>query len=119
MQLSDDVVYLREDLVFAFEEKLGWENGHVPGSGGQIPVVQLRGEGCVAIRTRQLPLSVKLAPERTLYVDADALAGWIGRVVPRVVAPAAGGESSAPFVECTGEGVVLLETKDPTEPGKA
>src|SRR5262249_44073839 len=68
MQLADDVVYLREDLVFAFEEKLGWENGHVPGSSGQISVVQLRGEGCVAIRTRKPPLSVKLAPDRTLYV---------------------------------------------------
>jgi uncharacterized protein (AIM24 family) len=112
MQLADDVVYLREDLVFAFEERLGWENGHVPGSSGQIPVVQLRGEGCVAIRTKRPPLSVKLAPDRTLYVDAASLAGWIGRVVPRVVAPAAGGESSAPFVECTGEGVVLLDTKD-------
>jgi uncharacterized protein (AIM24 family) len=112
LQLADDIMYLREDLLFAFEEKLGWENGHVPGSAGKIPVVQLRGEGCVAIRTRKLPLTVKLAADRVLYVDADVLAGWIGRVVPRVVAPAAGGEASAPFVECTGEGVVLLE-----EPG--
>jgi hypothetical protein len=52
---------------------------------------------------------VKLAPDRVLYADADALAGWIGRVVPRLVQPAAGGKSSAPFVECTGEGVLLLD----------
>jgi Flp pilus assembly protein TadD/uncharacterized protein (AIM24 family) len=115
LHLADDIVYLREDLVFAFEERLGWENGHVPGSAGDIPVVQLRGEGCVAIRTRRPPLSVKLAAERILYVDADVLAGWIGRVVPRVVAPVAGGDASAPFVECTGEGVVLVEEPGPPE----
>ena len=109
LHLSDDILYLREDLVFAFEERLGWENGHVPGSAGDIQVVQLRGEGCVAIRTRRPPLSVKLAAEKVLYVDADVFAGWIGRVVPRVVAPVAGGDASAPFVECTGEGVVLVE----------
>lgn len=109
VRLDDDILYLREDLVFAFEHDLHWENGHVPGADATIRVVQLRGEGCVALRTRRPPLTVKLTPDSVLYVDADVLAGWIGRVVPRVVAPAAGGKSSAPFVECTGEGVVLIE----------
>jgi tetratricopeptide (TPR) repeat protein/uncharacterized protein (AIM24 family) len=109
VSLDDDVLYVREDLVFAFEERLRWENGYVPGSDTRIAVVQFRGTGCVAIRTGQPTLAVKLGPERVLYVDADALAGWVGRVVPRVVAPAAGGEASALFVECSGEGVVLLE----------
>jgi hypothetical protein len=36
-------------------------------------------------------------------------------VVPRVVAPAAGGEASMPFVECTGEGVVMLEEPAPED----
>jgi uncharacterized protein (AIM24 family) len=115
LELQDDIVYLREQLVFAFEEHLGWENGHVPGSGASIDVVQFRGQGCVVLRTRRPPISVKLAPEKVLYVDAAVLAGWIGRVVPRVVAPAAGGDASAPFVECTGEGVVLIEEPLPPE----
>jgi uncharacterized protein (AIM24 family) len=115
VSLDDDVLYLREDLVFAFEDKLRWENGYVPGSNSQIRVVQFRGQGCAALRTKRPPLSVKLGRERVLYVDADALAGWVGRVVPRVVAPAAGGESSALFVECSGEGVVLLEDEAPAQ----
>jgi len=114
--LDDDVLYVREDLVFAFEDRLRWENGHVPGSEASIDVVQFRGQGCVALRTRRLPLAVKLAPERVLYVDADVLAGWLGRVVPRVVAPAGGGEASALFVECTGEGIVLLDDQGTPEP---
>jgi uncharacterized protein (AIM24 family) len=107
--LDDDILYLRETLVFAFEDQLRWENGNVPGSNGQMHVVQFRGTGCVVVRSRRPLLSLKLAAERVVYVEASVLAGWIGRVVPRLVTPAAGGTSSAPFVECAGEGVVLIE----------
>ncbi|HEY0986110.1 MAG TPA: hypothetical protein VGD80_03625, partial [Kofleriaceae bacterium] len=37
------------------------------------------------------------------------LAGWIGRVIPRAVVPPPGGPLGAMCVECTGEGVVLVE----------
>ncbi len=107
--LDDDILYLRETLVFAFEDHLRWENGNVPGSNGQMHVVQFRGTGCVVVRSRRPLLSLKLTAERVVYVEASVLAGWIGRVVPRLVTPAAGGKSSAPFVECAGEGVVLIE----------
>jgi uncharacterized protein (AIM24 family) len=110
--LDDDILYLREDLVFAFEEQLRWENGHVPGSDSTIPMVQFRGQGAVAFRSRRRLLSIKLAPERVLYIDAQVLAGWIGRVIPRAVTPAAGGERSTLFVECTGEGVILIEDEE-------
>jgi hypothetical protein len=61
-------------------------------------------------RRRPTPLSgVKLASERVLYVEAAVLAGWVGRVVPRLVPPVTGSAASAPFVECSGEGVVLIE----------
>jgi tetratricopeptide (TPR) repeat protein/uncharacterized protein (AIM24 family) len=107
--LDEDILYLRETLVFAFEDQLRWENGNVPGSNGQMHVVQFRGTGCVVVRSRRPLLSLKLSAERVVYVEASVLAGWIGRVVPRLVTPAAGGKSSAPFVECAGEGVVLIE----------
>lgn len=107
--LDEDIFYLREDLVFAFEPILRWENGHVPGSRERIPMVQFRGSGAVAFRTVRPLVAVKLAPERLLYVDATALAGWIGRVVPRAVTPADDGPGSELFVECSGEGVVLVE----------
>jgi tetratricopeptide (TPR) repeat protein len=114
--LDDDIFYLREDLVFAFEPVLRWENGHVPGSRERIPMVQFRGSGAVAFRTERPLLSVKLAQDRVLYVDATALAGWIGRVVPRAVTPADGGPGSELFVECTGEGVVLVEEEQAPAP---
>jgi uncharacterized protein (AIM24 family) len=110
--LDDDILYLREGIVFAFEEQIRWENGHVPGSQATIPMVQFRGRGEVAFRSKRPLLAIKLAPERVLYIDAHVLAGWIGRVVPRAVAPAAGGATSTMFVECTGEGVVLVEEEE-------
>lgn len=113
--LDQDILYLREDLVFAFEDQLRWENGHVPGSNSTIRMVQFRGQGSVAFRSKRPLLAIKLASERVLHVDAMVLAGWIGRVIPRAVTPAAGGEQSTLFVECTGEGVLLVE--DESEDG--
>ena len=109
VQLDDDIFYLREDVVYAFEPGVRWENGHVPGSRARIPMVQFRGAGAVAFRTPRPLLAIKLAPERVLYIDANALAGWIGRVVPRAVAPQGTSRLSELFVECTGEGVVLVQ----------
>ena len=113
--LDRDILYLREDLVFAFEDELRWENGHVPGSNATIRMVQFRGQGSVAFRSKRPLLAIKLASERVLHVDAHVLAGWIGRVIPRAVTPAAGGETSTLFVECTGEGVILVEEESEDE----
>jgi hypothetical protein len=109
--LDDDIFYLREDLVFAFDATLRWENGNVPGLRGKLPVVQFRGDGAVALRTSQQLLRVKLPAQGILYVDATRLAGWIGRVIPRAVVPPEHGPLGEMCVECTGEGVVLV---DPT-----
>ncbi len=106
LRLDDDIVYLREECVFAFDPGLRWENGRIPGS--EFLIAQFRGTGCVAVRTPKEPISVKLSSDRVMYVDSEVLAGWIGRVVPRLIKPAAGGRSSSPFVECSGEGIVLL-----------
>ena len=114
--LNDDIFYLRESMVYAFEDQLRWETGHVPGADEKLRpllrVVQFRGRGCVALRTQRRLLSLNVATSRAVRVDARVLAGWIGRVVPRVVsagAVRAASASEADFVECSGEGVVLLE----------
>lgn len=107
--LDDDIFYLREDLVFAFEASLRWENGNVPGLRGKLPVVQFRGDGAVALRTQKPLVRIKLPPSGVVFVEAARLAGWIGRVIPRAVLPAEGGPIRGVCVECTGEGVVLLD----------
>jgi uncharacterized protein (AIM24 family) len=103
--LSGDVLYLRETAVVAFEERLGWENGRVPGNPGEIAVVQFRGDGCVATLTAHPPLIIELGEGHPVSIDPAALIGWTGGVVPRLVEE---------LVECTGEGMVLVE-----EPARA
>jgi len=107
--LDDDIFYLREDLVFAFEASLRWENGNVPGLRGRLPVVQFRGDGAVALRTAKPLVRIKLPATGVVFVEAARLAGWIGRVIPRAVMPAAGGPINGVCVECTGEGVILVD----------
>jgi hypothetical protein len=109
VSLDDDILYLREDLVFAFESSLRWENGNVPGLRGKLPVVQFRGDGAVALRLLRPLVRVKLPPQGVVFIDALRLAGWIGRVIPRAVVPPPGGPLGAMCIECTGEGVVLIE----------
>lgn len=116
--LDDDILYLREDLVFAFETTLRWESGNVPGMRGKLPVVQFRGDGAVAVRLTRPLVRIKLPPSGVVFVDADRLAGWIGRVIPRAVVPPVGGPMGTMCVECTGEGIVMIEPRgDEPEPG--
>jgi hypothetical protein len=107
--LDDDILYLREDLVFAFEGTLRWESGNVPGLRGKLPIAQFRGDGALVLRTRRPLVRIKLAANGVVLVDAERIAGWIGRVIPRAVVPASGGPLGTMCVECTGEGIVLVE----------
>ena len=107
--LDDDILYLREDLVFAVEGTLRGEDGNVPGLRGKLPIVQFRGDGALVLRTTRPLVRVKLASNGVVLVDADRIAGWIGRVIPRAVVPAVDGPLGTMCIECTGEGIVLVE----------
>jgi uncharacterized protein (AIM24 family) len=109
VRLDDDILYLREDLVFAFQPQLRWENGNVPGLRGKLPVVQFRGDGALVLRLARPLVRIKLPAQGVVFVDAERLAGWIGRVIPRAVVSPPGGPLGTMCVECTGEGVVLVE----------
>jgi len=115
--LDDDILYVREDLLYAFETTLRWENGNVPGLRGKLHVVQFRGDGALVLRLARSLVRVKLPPQGMVFVDADRLAGWVGRVIPRAVVPPTGGPMGTMCVECTGEGIVLVEpAPDDPEP---
>jgi tetratricopeptide (TPR) repeat protein len=108
LSLADDIVYVREASLFAFEENLHWENGRVPGGGpDSMRVVQFRGTGRLVVRAARAAFSLKIEPEQPMYVEATTLLGWIGRVVPRVLHGQDG--EPTPYIECSGEGVLILE----------
>jgi hypothetical protein len=48
-----------------------------------------------------------VTPEDSTYVEPETLIGWIGQVSPRVLDELE--EAPASYLECKGEGVLLLE----------
>lgn len=121
--LENDILYVREDRVLAFEGKVQWEYGHVPRGG--IRMLQFRGQGVVVISVAGEPGAVKVTPERSLFVSAPHLLGWIGRVVAHGTGEAGGAGSGGaprlsggdlpnlpnPGISCEGEGVVLVDVR--------
>ena len=106
VMLAEDVLYVREDRVLAFEGSLSWEAGNLPG--GTLRMLQFRGRGTVALELDDGPVAVKVTDDRPTLLAAERLVGWVGRLVPH------GGRldfaGPAPFqLACQGEGVVLLD----------
>src|SRR5207247_496930 len=103
-----DALYLREQVVFAFEESLSWENGRIPGAGpAGMVIVQFRGQGKVVMRSKKAPYTLKLGGGDVLYVDQDSLLGWIGQVLPQQLRGLDGEPTQ--FVSCSGEGALILQ----------
>jgi uncharacterized protein (AIM24 family) len=113
--LEDDVLYLREECVVAFEGTVSWEYGHIPRA--PFGMLQFRGRGLVVICVRGEPGSVKVKPERPVQAAARHLLGWVGRVVAHgghldVGGTTAPGAVPGPLlITCEGEGVVLFEVE--------
>jgi uncharacterized protein (AIM24 family) len=102
--LTDDVLYVREDRVLAFDGQVSWEAGTVPGAG--LRMLQFRGRGTVALDLDRAPLAIKVTEDRPALLSGARLVGWVGRLVPY----GARLEEGAPFqLACQGEGVVLLD----------
>jgi tetratricopeptide (TPR) repeat protein len=111
LRLADDVLYVREDRVLAFEGSLTWEAGAVPNTG--LRMLQFRGRGTVALELPTDAIAIKVTDEKPTLLSAARLYGWVGRLVPH----GARMPGAAPFqLGCQGEGVVLLEAIHQTTP---
>jgi uncharacterized protein (AIM24 family) len=108
--LADDVLYVREDRVLAFEGSLSWEAGAVRGAA--LRMLQFRGRGTVALELDEAPVAIKITDERPTLLAGARLVGWVGRLVPHGAVSDGGGPGPFPIpfqLSCQGEGVVLLD----------
>jgi uncharacterized protein (AIM24 family) len=109
VSLTEDVLYVREDRVLAFDGTLSWETGTVPG--GDLRMLQFRGRGIVALALGESPIAIKVTEDRPTLLAGARLVGWVGRLVPHGAPVTRDGPDATPFqVSCQGEGVVLLDT---------
>ncbi len=104
LTLDEDILYVREDRVLAFDGSVSWEAGRIPGDG--LRMLQFRGRGQVVLQLDGLPAAIRISEAAPARVARGALLGWVGRVVahrPRREGP-------MPIV-CEGDGVMLLEAR--------
>jgi Flp pilus assembly protein TadD/uncharacterized protein (AIM24 family) len=110
LDLGPDAAYLREEVLFGFEDGVAFENGRVPSSiSAELNLVHLRGRGRFLLATAGDPVSVDVAHEAPLKVPLAALVGWIGALTPRVCALVEDAEPLVVAVELAGEGRVLAD----------
>lgn len=102
LQLDDNSLYIRPEFVTGYDSNLFWENGSLPGTNQGVALVQYRGTGQVVLA---LPPHYKVqVAEHSLYCEPNRLLGWTGDVIPRQMTD----EQNVTFVECQGQGTVLL-----------
>jgi tetratricopeptide (TPR) repeat protein len=110
LDLGPDAAYLREEILFGFEDGVAFENGRVPSASGELNLVHLRGRGRFLLATAGEPVAIDVAAGAPLRLPLAALVGWIGALTPRVCAllddPA---DRPVVAVELSGEGRVLAD----------
>jgi len=105
LELQDESLYLREDLLVACSGMLQRENGHVPGAGDESPgFVHLRGTGFVAWRVTGQLFTLPVAEGDRLELRLACLAGWTGKTGPQPVR-----REGALVVGFTGAGVLIVQ----------
>jgi hypothetical protein len=104
LALEDDVLYVREDRVLAFDGGVSWEAGAIPGDG--LRMLQFRGRGCVVLEIDQPPAAVKISDDRPALIASARLYGWVGRLVAHKQRAAVANPFS---VACQGDGVILFD----------
>jgi hypothetical protein len=102
--LENDIFYVREDRVLAFDGSVCWEAGRIPGDGMRL--LQFRGRGQVVLQLGGMPAAIRVTPDAPARVARNALFGWVGRIVAHRL------RREGPLqISCEGEGVMLLETR--------
>jgi uncharacterized protein (AIM24 family) len=111
VSLGEEGAYLREPMVFGFEEQVNFENGRVPSDvAPDLDLVHLAGVGQVLLSLPGALRSLEVQADSPVTVPLEHWVGWQGQIAPRVLAmpwdhPRGG---AALAVELTGEGFALL-----------
>lgn len=103
--IDDDGAYLREELVFAFEEAIFFENGRLTNEGQSLELAHLKGNGRVLLQLDGTLRAMPIPLGAPMVVPLHRVVGWFGRVSPRLM-----GFGGRGAIELTGEGYALLGT---------
>jgi uncharacterized protein (AIM24 family) len=114
--LDDELAFVREEALLAFELRLTYENGRLaldpPGEGPRSSetanVAQLRGHGAVVMEVGGELASLPCAAGAPLLVRREWIVAWLGRLVPRALPPTESPSGQRGLVSFSGSGTVLV-----------
>ena len=114
LELGDEPAYFREEILYAFEESILFENGRVPSkTGHDLHLVHMRGRGQLLLVTVGTPQAVELSRGEPLRIPMDQLVGWHGPLIqPRVVPIVEEAPELGVALELAGEGRALVDAPD-------
>lgn len=117
LSLRGETLRLQKAYVFGFSASLRYDCTVLPpapaSTSGPPPqpelreLLTLRGEGELVLRAATVPYALRVLPGHRCFVELSRLVGWTGTLRPIVHAPLT--PTGAPYVECRGDGYVLLE----------
>jgi hypothetical protein len=110
VELQDQVVFFRRDVLLGFELSLSYENGRLPLGDGDAALVQLHGDGAVLL---ELPCDLIATDVRVgqLTVRKENIVGWVGRLLPRTLDVGEAPCGQRGLIAFSGEGTLLLAGK--------
>jgi Flp pilus assembly protein TadD len=104
-RIDGALLYVREELVQGFDDRVGYESGRLPLAGEPVVLLSFYGDGTVVLRLPRRPTGLEVRADEEVHVDPAALVGWTGRLFPsEVSAP----EPSTTPLALRGQGIVLL-----------
>lgn len=112
---GEDVAYFREGAVLAFGDGIQWENGRVPSALDGIhdlPLDNFWGAGELIIESPGTIWGVPVKREKRVRIELERLVGWVGSLVPQIIADESlsPGSKTRAFVEFEGEGGILISS---------
>ncbi len=105
LRVGGSLLYVREELVHAFDDRVGYESGRLPLAGTPVILLSFHGEGTVVLRLPRRPTGLTVRADEEVHVDPRALVGWTGRLFPSAVPEPK--PPSAPLA-FRGQGIVLV-----------
>jgi tetratricopeptide (TPR) repeat protein len=113
--VREEVFFLREDVVLAFDLAMNFESSSLSwGDEEALRIVQMRGPGAIAIelleplRTLDVTASSHDPEVGIVSARASSVIGWIGRLVPRPVVASDAPSGQRGLISFSGDGTLLL-----------
>jgi hypothetical protein len=103
-RIDAEPAFVVEERLLGFDLALTFEHGRLEGAN----VVQLRGQGAVLVELLGRASSIAVTTARPVTARRDAVVAWLGRVVPRALAPAEAPAGQRGLLSFAGDGTVLL-----------